>query len=186
MRCKGTNTRKLLNNLIAIGSILLLMSGSSISEEKPDNILYDEWLINKTIWPKPILNSGDFEWHEHRQDLSGWPTLSYSDKRDSSKPEKVSLNGTLNGNAQRGKKLANNLVKGNCVACHQLPGASQFGNVGPSLELISYKNRDPNWLYQQVYDARMHNPESAMPPYGTHGVLSYQEMQDIVAYLQSK
>ncbi|MBT3203063.1 MAG: hypothetical protein HOB14_10855 [Gammaproteobacteria bacterium] len=104
------------------------MSGSSTAtaQEKPDNILYDEWLINKTIWPKPVLNSGDFEWHEHRQDLSGWPTLSYSDKRNSSAAEKVSLNGALNGSAERGKKLANNIVKGNCVACHQLPGASQY------------------------------------------------------------
>jgi len=172
--------------LITMGSVLLLMSVSSTAEEKPDNILYDEWLINKTIWPKPIENSGDFEWHEHRQDLSLWTTLSYSDKRDSSKAETVSLSGALNGNAERGKKLANNLVKGNCVACHQLPGASQYGNVGPSLELISYKDRDANWLYQQVYDARVHNPESAMPPYGTHGVLSFQEMQDIVFYLKTK
>lgn len=172
--------------LIASLSLLLIISGHLTAQEKPDNMLFDEWLINKTIWPKPIENSGNFEWHEHRQDLSHWPTLSYSDNRDSSKPELVSFNAVLKGNAQRGKGLVNNKVKGNCVACHQLPDASQPGNVGPSLEFISYKDRDANWLYQQIYDARVHNPESAMPPYGTHGVLSYQEMLDIVIYLKTK
>ncbi len=151
----------------------------------PANFLYDTGTKNKTIWPKPVANSGVVKYNEHRQDLSRWPSLSYQDHRSTKKPETVALQGPLNGNADNGKKLAMNNQKGNCWACHALPGDPQPGSGGPTLlNAGTWRYTDAN-MYQQIWDRRVANPATVMPPFGTNGALSDQEIRDIVAYLQS-
>lgn len=151
----------------------------------PSNWLYDPDRPKKTIWPQPIKNSGELKYNEHRQDLGRWPSLSYEDKRPTKKPEKVTLQGPANGNAENGKKIAMNTQKGNCWACHALPGDPQPGSGGPSLLKIGAAGYSDAYLYQQIWDRRVTNPDTPMPPYGTNGVLSEQEIRDIVSFLQT-
>ena len=39
------------------------------------------------------------------------------------------------------------------------------GNVGPDLSEIGNAGRSDQWLYNYVFDARVYNPKSAMPPW---------------------
>lgn len=169
--------------MLALGTGLL--ASAVHAGDLPSNILYDESKPKKTIWPLPVKNSGELKYNEHRQDLSKWPTLSYEDKRPTRAPEKVSLSEPLNGDAKRGKDLAMNTQKGNCWACHALPGDAQPGSGGPPLLNVGTWGLSDAHIYQQVWDRRVANPKTIMPPYGTNAVLSEQEIRDIVAFLQS-
>jgi sulfur oxidation c-type cytochrome SoxX len=95
------------------------------------------------------------------------------------------LEGPLNGNPEEGKKVAMNTGAGNCWACHALPGDGQPGNQGPSLIDYGKRGMTDAEVYQIIYDRRSINPMTAMPPFGTLGTLSDQQVRDITAFLQS-
>jgi len=80
---------------------------------------------------------------------------------------------------------------GNCVACHNTPGAVGAGNIGP--DLTNYKKyfiqsgtRSNEWVYQKVADPRVDSPMTHMPIGLTTGRLfNEKEVCDIVSYLNS-
>ena len=88
-----------------------------------------------------------------------------------------------------------NPQKGNCIACHDLPGIpGQTSNFGPSLKGVGAKwNRED--LVRWVTDARVLKPDTLMPPYGTHqalvkvnparAVLSAEQIKEVVDTLQT-
>ncbi len=172
-------------HLLGLCLALVGATPAMANDALPSNLLYDANRPNKTIWPLPAKNMGELKWNDHRQDLSRWPTLSYEDKRSTAKPRKVELQAPLNGDAENGKKIAMNTQRGNCWACHVLPGDPQGGTGGPPLMNVGSWGYSDAHLYQQVFDRRVANPETFMPPYGSNGVLTEQEIRDVVAYLQS-
>lgn len=90
------------------------------------------------------------------------------------------------GNAENGKKLAFDRSRGGgCLACHILPGATLPGNVGPDLSTIGTWGRTDWYLYNYIYDARVFNPGTMMPPWGRHGLYKEGEIRDMVAYLKT-
>lgn len=99
--------------------------------------------------------------------------------------EKVSFKGPLTGDATRGTKIALDVRWGNCVACHSLPG-NPGGTVGPNLADFSERNPPLEYTYQRIWDGRVFNPDSHMPIYGTNGVLTEDEIRDVMAYLYQK
>jgi sulfur oxidation c-type cytochrome SoxX len=151
----------------------------------PPDAAIDPSTPNKTMAPKVVPNSGRLEWQPYNRDLSPWVTLSHADKRPAVRPKAVTLSLPLNGDSLRGKEIAMSPTRGNCVTCHQLPGDDWPGTVGNSL--LHYKNYgySADRIYQQIYDSRIFNPASVMPPFGSHNLLSDQEIRDLVAYLQS-
>lgn len=172
--------------LLALAALSLAAGyAAQAADALPSNILYDATKEKKTLWPQPVKNSGELKYNEHRQDLSKWPTLSYEDKRPTKKPETVTLQAPLNGNAENGKKIAMNTQRGNCWACHVLPGDPQGGTGGPPLLNVGTWGYTDAHIYQQIWDRRVANPLTEMPPFGTNGVLSDQDIRDVVAYLQS-
>jgi sulfur-oxidizing protein SoxA len=64
-------------------------------------------------------------------------------------------------------------------------GADLPGNVGPDLSEIGNAGRDDEWLFNYVNDARVYNPDTVMPPWGTHGIFTDAEIGDIVAFLKT-
>lgn len=100
-------------------------------------------------------------------------------------PQKISLQGALNGDMQRGKEVAFTKSKGNCLACHNMAGGTQPGSRGPDLSHYAQMGRSDEETYSQIYDMRWRNPDTIMPPMGTNEILSDQEIRDIVAFLQS-
>lgn len=155
------------------------------AQHLPKDVLVNPSTPNKTVWHYPKADAPVPEERGHRRDLSKWATLSYEDQRPTPAPQRVSLTGPLNGNAERGKKIAMNTQQGNCWACHALPGDPQPGSAGPSLLGFAQRKYSDEKVYQQVFDARVQNPYTFMPPYGAFGTLSDQDIRDIVAFLQS-
>ena len=97
------------------------------------------------------------------------------------------LEGPITGNVENGMKLAFDRSRGgSCLACHVMgnKGTDQPGNVGPDLSQIG-NFRDDEWLFNYVYDPRVYNPVSQMPPWGSHGLYTEDEIKDMVAYLKT-
>jgi len=119
---------------------------------------------------------------------AAYPCLSYSlpcGKLATRKPEKKDLVGPLNGNAAKGKQIAQARNRGNCLACHVMPGGSQPGSRGPDLSHFGSTGRSAAEAYAMVWDMRTVNPETLMPPFGTNEILTDQDLRDVVAFLLS-
>jgi len=87
--------------------------------------------------------------------------------------------------AADGKKLAFNKKKGNCLACHQIEGGKLPGNIGPPLLAMKDRFPDKSKLRAQIYDARSSNPNTIMPPFGAHEIVSDAEIDKIVEFIYS-
>jgi sulfur-oxidizing protein SoxX len=85
--------------------------------------------------------------------------------------------------AEEGRKLAENRKKGNCVSCHAYEGANLPGNVGPPLVAMKARFPDKAVLRAQIYDATKSNPQTMMPPFGLHGVLTADEINKVVEWV---
>jgi sulfur oxidation c-type cytochrome SoxX len=168
--------------LMLLGVVIF---GAATAAGLPPDAAVDPATPNKTMVPKVVPNSGKLEWVPYDRDLTPWVTLSHADKRDAVRPTKSTLTLPLNGDAARGKEIAMSPKRGNCVTCHRLPGDQWPGTVGTSL--LQYKKYEytADRIYQQIYDPRIFNPHSVMPPFGSHNLLADQEIRDLVAYLQS-
>ena len=86
---------------------------------------------------------------------------------------------------KEGKDLAFNNKKGNCLACHMIPGGELPGNIGPPLIAMKARFPDVEKLRAQIAEPRTMNPNTIMPPFGTHGILTDEEIDKVVAYIHS-
>ena len=85
-----------------------------------------------------------------------------------------------------GARLAHDVGKGNCLACHAMPSdakAVTSANIGPPLVTIGARFADREQLRRQVSDAGLTNPDSVMPPFGKHRILTPEEIDLIIDYL---
>jgi sulfur-oxidizing protein SoxX len=85
--------------------------------------------------------------------------------------------------AEQGKAIAWDRKKGNCLACHVMDDGELPGNIGPPL--VAMKARFPNKaaLRAQIWDATKNNPNTMMPPFGRHGILTEGEIDLVVVYV---
>lgn len=84
---------------------------------------------------------------------------------------------------EKGKALAFNRTKGNCLACHEIAGGKLTGTVGPALKDMKTRYPDRDVLFKRVWDETKFNPMTAMPPFGRHKILTREEIERIVDYL---
>jgi sulfur-oxidizing protein SoxX len=101
---------------------------------------------------------------------------------------------TANGYAQEqqkpveptGQELAFNNTKGNCLACHMIPGdpkAVTNTNIAPPLVGMKARFPDKAKLRAQIWDATKANPMTVMPPFGRNLILTEQEIDKITDYV---
>lgn len=80
-------------------------------------------------------------------------------------------------------------VGGNCYACHQMdPKEVSFGTLGPSLMGYGKTRKDEASIketWKKIYNSQAVVPCSNMPGFGHKGILSEQQMKDVMAYLLS-
>jgi len=102
------------------------------------------------------------------------------------------------GDAKRGKAIASDGSKGNCLACHQLPidGVEAYGTIGPALEGVGSRLSE-GFIRLRVVDTRNINPMSIMPgfyrdpdlinrpgkDFAGRTFLTAQQVEDVIAYL---
>jgi len=92
------------------------------------------------------------------------------------------------GSVDDGRALAYDYEKGNCLACHAAPTdelAVTRANIGPPFLNVRQRFPDRELLFKQIWDARHSNPNTIMPPFGAHKILSTTEINLIVDYLLS-
>jgi L-cysteine S-thiosulfotransferase len=97
--------------------------------------------------------------------------------------EFVSAQTSTQQTLNQGKQLAFERKKGNCLACHLIDGGTLMGNNGPPLVAMKQRFPDREKLIQQISDARVKNPSTIMPPFGTHGILTRKEIELISDWL---
>lgn len=108
--------------------------------------------------------------------------------------------GSMLGDWKAGEKVAQNgrggqfsdppgtVSGGNCYACHQMdPREVSYGTLGPSLAHYGadrkYAPEDAKAAFAKVYNPQAVFACSSMPRFGHNGVLSEQQIKDVVAYL---
>ncbi|HTP94779.1 MAG TPA: sulfur oxidation c-type cytochrome SoxA [Burkholderiales bacterium] len=136
-------------------------------------------------------------WARYKVDpagISSWPQADWGRFSDLAHPhltppgaETLHHSGPIEGDAGRGKRLAFDRSRGgSCVSCHVLgkDTPAQPGNVGPDLSAIG-AHRSDQQLFDIVYDARVVNRDTIMPPWGAHGIFNAAEIKDIVAFLKT-
>lgn len=106
--------------------------------------------------------------------------------------------GGLAGDAGRGRAIAGDQHRGNCLACHELPISEEkfHGDLGPPLAGIGSR-QSAGMIRLHVVDQSRFNPETVMPGFyrppqqlnrvapelrGTTW-LTAQEVEDLVAWL---
>lgn len=85
-----------------------------------------------------------------------------------------------------GRMLAHDFEKGNCLACHAAPTdptAITKANIGPPLIGMRERFKERAALRQQIWDAAVRNPDTIMPPFGRHLILSDDEIELIIDYV---
>jgi len=128
------------------------------------------------------------------QRYSGWNKTRWDNYNTLASPNVTPPHGSeivikeVTGDPAKGQQLAFDRNRGGgCLACHVMgPRTLETpGNVGPDLSEIGKAGRTDQWLFNYVYDARVYNPKSVMPPWGKHGFYSEAEIRDMVAFLKT-
>jgi len=107
--------------------------------------------------------------------------------------------GVYLGDWKRGKEIAangkglqysddqNDPNGGNCYACHQLdPDEVAYGTLGPSLTNYGMRGQSQavlDYTWSKLWNATAWVPCSHMPRFGHNGVLTEQQLKDIMALL---
>lgn len=86
---------------------------------------------------------------------------------------------------EQGKQIAFDRKKGNCLACHMIEGGDMPGNVGPPLVAMKARFPDKAKLRAQIWDSTKNNPNTMMPPFGRHAILTEAEIDKVVDYIHS-
>ena len=73
-------------------------------------------------------------------------------------------------------------TKGNCMACHEITGTTS-GNIAPALANVAQRSPDKAKLRAQSYDASKANPNTVMPPFGRHQILTPDEIDKVVEFV---
>jgi sulfur-oxidizing protein SoxX len=77
---------------------------------------------------------------------------------------------------------------GNCYACHQVSKEElSYGTIGPSLyhfgRTRGFGPDMQKYVYGKVYNSQAFVACSSMPRFGAHGILTEQQIKDVVALL---
>ncbi len=100
------------------------------------------------------------------------------------------------GDAEQGRAIAFDPLRGNCTICHAIPPETRFhGDLGPSLDGVADRLSEGE-LRLRMIDSRSMNADTIMPSYyrverlnrvgsafRDRPVLEAQEIEDVVAYL---
>ena len=87
-----------------------------------------------------------------------------------------------------GREIFLNRAKGNCIACHSVPGDSSIlpkSRIGPALLDVKKRYTAAANLRLDIRDMRARNPDTTMPPYGPYRILSDAEIEAVARYVET-
>ncbi len=95
----------------------------------------------------------------------------------------VSAAGSSKSDIEKGQDIAFSRKKGNCLACHNIKGGQLPGNIAPPLVTMQQRFPDKTKLRAQIYDSTVANPNSIMPPFGRHKIISDKEIDLVTDFI---
>jgi sulfur-oxidizing protein SoxX len=84
---------------------------------------------------------------------------------------------------EKGKEIAWNRKKGNCLTCHSMAGGKLTGNIGPPLINMKARFPDKAKLRAKIWDIADTNPNTIMPRFGKYMVLTPGEVDLVTEYV---
>jgi len=84
-----------------------------------------------------------------------------------------------------GKRIAFDRTLGNCLACHAIEDGELPGNLAPPLLVMKARFPEIDRLVQQISNPLEANPNSIMPPFGLHNILTEDEIKKVAEYLHT-
>jgi sulfur-oxidizing protein SoxX len=75
-------------------------------------------------------------------------------------------------------------AKGNCMACHQIAGTTS-GDIATKFENMAQRWPDKVKLREHIWDSSKANPNTVMPPFGRHQILTPDEIDKVVEFVLS-
>ena len=123
-----------------------------------------------------------------QQDWSQWRTYAYTDSRPEPPAQKVAMPKDVKGDAALGRKLFLDRAKAPCTGCHLIQGDDVWpaGNIGPDLSTFGDRNLPDEFVYQTIYDPRLFFPNTVMPPWGTVGIFTPEDIVHIITFLKTQ
>jgi sulfur-oxidizing protein SoxX len=91
----------------------------------------------------------------------------------------------LSKEAKQGRDLAFDRQKGNCLACHKIPGGELPGDIGPSLVGVADRLDEKTMRAMIVNPEKEVDPSVSMPPFGKHNIMTDEEIDKVVTFLQT-
>ncbi len=89
--------------------------------------------------------------------------------------------------SETGRNIILSRKLGNCLACHSIPGLGKDnvlpGNIGPTLQNMKSMFSSKKQLRAHIWDETRFNPNTSMPPFGKHKILTDQQIDKVVDYL---
>lgn len=85
----------------------------------------------------------------------------------------------------KGKQIAFHRQLGNCLTCHVIADGVSPGNIGPPLLAMKLRYPDKKVLRAQIWDSTVKNPQSMMPPFGKHNILTEDQIDAVVEFIYS-
>src|SRR5258708_33202582 len=132
-------------------------------------------MLTAPAWGQATLaldgSAGPSRWRRY----PGWNKTRWDNYNTLANPKATPLHGgeiaikEVTGDPAKGQQLAFDRSRGGgCLACHVMgPKTLETpGNVGPDLSEIAKAGRTDQWLFNYVFDARVYNPETVVPPGG--------------------
>lgn len=92
---------------------------------------------------------------------------------------------SIQADIAKGKEIAFSRKKGNCLACHNIAGGDLPGNLGTPLFQMKARYPDRELLRKIIWNRPAFNPNTAMPPFGKHGILTEEEIDHVVDFIHS-
>jgi sulfur-oxidizing protein SoxX len=66
-----------------------------------------------------------------------------------------------------------------------IDGGDMPGNIGPPLVAMKARFPEKSTLRAQIWDSTRNNPNSMMPPFGRHDILTEAEIDKVVEFIYS-
>ncbi len=94
----------------------------------------------------------------------------------------------ISSQVDKGRAIFLDERKGNCAACHKAPNDAAIktkSNIGMPLEAVKARYPDRAKLRDAIWDLSKSVPNTIMPPYGKNRILSDDEIDSLVIYLET-
>lgn len=94
----------------------------------------------------------------------------------------------ITSQVDKGRAIFLDERKGNCAACHKAPNDVNIktkSNIGMPLEAVKARYPDRAKLRDAIWDLSKSVPNTIMPPYGKNRILSDDEIDALVIYLET-